>query len=211
VQVLAFVVFILSYLIGSISFSYLITKKIKKIDIRKTGSGNAGATNTQRVLGTGWAVGVLLLDVLKGVVCILIARTVGLTDWAVVASGLCAIIGHDFPVYFGFKGGKGVATTIGVFLMIFPLDALLAGVIAILVIVLTRYVSLGSLIFLLFSPLFAWLISKGSWPVLIPAFLMTALAFYQHRANIVRLVRGNENKLGKSKRQSEQERIDGGQ
>lgn len=197
---LAFVVFILSYLIGSISFSYLITKKIKKIDIRKTGSGNAGATNTQRVLGTRWAVGVLLLDVLKGIVCVLIARALGLADWAVVTAGLCAIIGHDFPVYFGFKGGKGVATTIGVFLLIFPLYALIAGVIAILSIVLTRYVSLGSLIFLLFTPVFVWLIGKGSWQVLIPAFLIAALAYYQHQANISRLIHGNENKLGQSKK-----------
>lgn len=197
---LPFVVFILSYLIGSISFSYLITKKIKKIDIRKTGSGNAGATNTQRVLGTRWAVGVLLLDVLKGIVCVLIARVLGLADWAVVAAGLCAIIGHDFPVYFGFKGGKGVATTIGVFLLIFPLYALIAGVIAILSIILTRYVSLGSLIFLLFTPVFVWLIGKGPWQVLIPAFLIAALAYYQHRANIGRLIHGNENKLGQSKK-----------
>jgi acyl-phosphate glycerol 3-phosphate acyltransferase len=198
--VLMLVAFVLSYLIGSISFSYLITKKIKKIDIRKTGSGNAGATNTQRVLGTGWAIGVLLLDVFKGIACIIIARAFGLADWAVVVSGLCAIIGHDFPVYFSFRGGKGVATTIGVFLLIFPLDALIAGVAAILIIVLTRYVSLGSLIFLFFTPVFAGLIGKASWPVLTAAFLITALAFYQHRANIVRLIHGNENKFGAAKK-----------
>ncbi|TGA98136.1 glycerol-3-phosphate 1-O-acyltransferase PlsY [Sporolactobacillus shoreae] len=193
---LTVVSFILSYLIGSISFSYLITKKIKKIDIRKTGSGNAGATNTMRVLGTGPAVVVLLLDVLKGIACILIARAFGLPDWAIVVSGLLAILGHDFPVYFGFKGGKGVATTIGVFFMIFPLFALIAGLATILIIAVTRYVSLGSLFFLLFTPLLGWIFGHYSWGVLTAAFIIALLAYIQHRANIVRLIHGNENKLG---------------
>ncbi|MCQ2010086.1 MAG: glycerol-3-phosphate 1-O-acyltransferase PlsY [Sporolactobacillus sp.] len=193
---------IISYLIGSISFSYLITKKIKKIDIRQTGSGNAGATNTMRVLGTGPAVGVLILDVLKGVVCILMANLLGLPDWAVALSGLAAIIGHDFPIYYGFKGGKGVATTIGVFFMIMPLFALIAGVITILIIAVTRFVSLGSLFFLLFTPILGWIIHGYSAGVLVVAFLITVLAFYQHRANIVRLIQGKENKLGHKKAQA---------
>jgi glycerol-3-phosphate acyltransferase PlsY len=193
---------VVSYLIGSISFSYLITKKIKKIDIRKTGSGNAGATNTMRVLGTGPAVGVLLLDVLKGIICILIARALGLPDWAVALSGFASIIGHDFPVYFGFKGGKGVATTIGVFFMIMPLYALIAGVLTILIIAVTRFVSLGSLFFLVATPVLGWIFSDYSSGVLVAAFLISLLAFYQHRANIVRLIHGNENKLGHKKAQA---------
>lgn len=193
---------IVSYLIGSISFSYLITKKIKKIDIRKTGSGNAGATNTMRVLGTGPAVGVLLLDVLKGIICVLIARALGLPDWAVALSGFASIIGHDFPVYFGFKGGKGVATTIGVFFMIMPLYALIAGVLTVLIIAATRFVSLGSLFFLVATPVLGWIFSDYSSGVLVAAFLISFLAFYQHRANIVRLIHGNENKLGHKKAQA---------
>ncbi|MCL1631840.1 glycerol-3-phosphate 1-O-acyltransferase PlsY [Sporolactobacillus sp. CPB3-1] len=193
---------IISYLIGSISFSYLITKKIKKIDIRKTGSGNAGATNTMRVLGTGPAIGVLLLDVLKGVVCIIIARALGLTDWMVALSGLAAIAGHDFPIYYGFKGGKGVATTIGVFFMIMPLYALIAGVITLLIIALTRFVSLGSLFFLLFTPVFGWILRGYSAGLLIVTFLITILAYYQHRSNINRLLHGKENKLGHKKAQA---------
>lgn len=193
---------IISYLIGSISFSYLITKKIKKIDIRKTGSGNAGATNTMRVLGTKWAVGVLLLDVIKGIVCVLIARAIGLPEWAVAFSGLVAIVGHDFPVYFGFKGGKGVATTIGVFFMIMPLYALIAGVLTILIIAITRFVSLGSLFFLLLTPVLGWFFNDYSAGVLIIAFLISILAYYQHRANIVRLIHGKENKLGHKKVQA---------
>ncbi|RYL93219.1 glycerol-3-phosphate 1-O-acyltransferase PlsY [Sporolactobacillus sp. Y61] len=196
---LSIVSFVLSYLIGSVSFSYLLTRKIKKIDIRSTGSGNAGATNTLRVLGTGPAVAVLLLDILKGVVCILIARSFGIPEWAVVASGLCAIIGHDFPFYYGFKGGKGVATTIGVFFMIMPLFALIAGLAAVLIIVLTRYVSVGSLVFLVLTPILAWLFGDLPGSVIFVALLITALAFFQHRANLSRLVHGKENKIGHKK------------
>lgn len=196
---LTIVSFIISYLIGSISFSYLITKKIKKIDIRKTGSGNAGATNTLRVLGIGPAIIVLLLDLAKGVASVLIARALGLPDWIVVLSGLCAILGHDFPVYFGFKGGKGVATTLGVFFMLMPLDALLAGIGAILIIALTRYVSVGSLFFLLATPAFAWFL--GGYPAneIAASLLITLLAYVQHRANLVRLFHGKENKIGQKK------------
>ncbi|CAM3158950.1 glycerol-3-phosphate 1-O-acyltransferase PlsY [Sporolactobacillus spathodeae] len=194
---------ILSYLIGAVSFSYLITKKIKKIDIRKTGSGNAGATNTQRILGTGPAIGVLFLDILKGIVCILIARfLLAVPDWAVVFSGFAAILGHDFPVYYGFKGGKGVATTIGVFFMIMPIEALIAGLVTLAVIALTRYVSLGSLIFLLLTPVLGVFFGTFSNAVLLIMFLITVLAYFQHRANIIRLIHGNENKIGHKKAQA---------
>lgn len=193
---------IVSYLIGAISFSYLITKKIKKIDIRKTGSGNAGATNTLRVLGVGPAIGVLILDVMKGVAAVLIARSFGLTDWAVALSGLFAVIGHDFPVYYGFKGGKGVATTIGVFFMIMQFDALMAGIITILIIVISRFVSVGSLFFLLFTPVLGCILGNYSPAVLAAVFLITALGYYQHRGNITRLLHGKENKIGRKKSQA---------
>lgn len=194
---------ILSYLIGAVSFSYLITKKIKKIDIRKTGSGNAGATNTQRILGTGPAIGVLILDILKGIVCILIACfLLAVPDWAVVLSGFAAVLGHDFPVYYGFKGGKGVATTIGVFFMIMPIEALIAGLVTLAVIAWTRYVSLGSLIFLLLTPVLGVFFGTFSNAVLLIMFLITALAYFQHRANIIRLIHGNENKIGHKKAQA---------
>ncbi|MFX3617198.1 MAG: glycerol-3-phosphate 1-O-acyltransferase PlsY [Sporolactobacillus sp.] len=190
---------ILSYLIGAISFSYLITKKVKKIDIRKTGSGNAGATNAQRVLGTGPAIGVLLLDILKGIVCVLLARGLGLADWAVVLSGFASVIGHDFPVYYGFKGGKGVATTIGVFFMIMPLEALIAGILAVGIIALTRFVSVGSLFFLILTPILGLFLEHYSAGVEIVMFLIALLAFFQHRANIIRLLQGKENKIGHKK------------
>lgn len=191
--------FVLSYLIGAISFSYIITKKIKKIDIRKHGSGNAGATNTLRVLGVGPAIGVLLLDVLKGVAAVLIAEWLGLAPWAVAFSGLFAILGHNFPIYYGFKGGKGVATTIGVFFMLMFPYVLISGVLAILVIALTRFVSLGSLVFIILTPIIGLIIGHYPNGVVFAAFLIALLAIFQHRGNISRLLHGEENKLGHKK------------
>lgn len=191
--------FIIAYLIGSISFSYLITKKIKKVDIRSMGSGNAGATNTLRVLGTGPAIMVLLLDVLKGIVAVLIAILLPVPAWAVITTGLCAIIGHNFPIFFNFRGGKGVATTIGVFAVLMFFPSLYAGIIAILVIAFTRYVSLGSLIFMLLTPIFAIYIGHYPMSYTYIGFIITLLAFYQHRANIIRLFKGEESKIGKKK------------
>lgn len=191
--------FIAAYLIGSISFSYLITKKIKKVDIRQVGSGNAGATNTLRVLGTGPAITVLLLDVLKGVIAVLLAMLLHVPAWAVATTGLCAIIGHNFPVFFNFRGGKGVATTIGVFMILMFFPALYAGIIAIITIYFTRYVSLGSLLFIVLTPIFAFYINHYPSSFSYIGFIIALLAIYQHRTNIVRLVKGEENKIGKKK------------
>ncbi|MFD2617654.1 glycerol-3-phosphate 1-O-acyltransferase PlsY [Terrilactibacillus laevilacticus] len=194
-----FISFVLAYLIGSVSFSYLITKKIKKVDIRKEGSGNAGATNTLRVLGVGPAIGVLILDVLKGVVAILIAQALHLDLWAIALSGLCAILGHNFPVFFGFKGGKGVATTIGVFIMLLPIPFVIAGVIGLILIAITRYVSLGSIILIILTPTLSLIIGNYSNSITAIGFLIVVLAIWQHRMNIVRLFHGEENKLGQKK------------
>jgi acyl phosphate:glycerol-3-phosphate acyltransferase len=192
--------FILAYLLGAISFSIIITKLIKKDDIRKFGSGNAGATNTMRVLGVGPAIFVLLLDVFKGIVAILIAMFLGLQPWAIAVSGLLAIVGHNWPIYYGFRGGKGVATTIGVICMLLLVPGLIAGVIAIIVIALTRYVSLGSLIFIVFTPLIALIL--GSYPTsyIIVIAIIAVLAIWKHRTNIGRLWHGTENKIGSSKK-----------
>ncbi|MTT31262.1 glycerol-3-phosphate 1-O-acyltransferase PlsY [Terrilactibacillus sp. BCM23-1] len=194
-----FISFVLAYLIGSVSFSYLITKKIKKVDIRKEGSGNAGATNTLRVLGIGPAIGVLILDVLKGVMAILIAQALHLDLWAVALSGLCAILGHNFPVFFGFKGGKGVATTIGVFIMLLPIPFVIAGIIGLVLIAITRYVSLGSIILIILTPTLSLIIGHYSNSITAIGFLIVILAVWQHRMNIVRLFHGEENKLGHKK------------
>ncbi|WP_096200952.1 glycerol-3-phosphate 1-O-acyltransferase PlsY [Bacillus sp. FJAT-45350] len=194
---------IISYLLGSISFSYIIAKKIKKVDIRQHGSGNAGATNTLRVLGVGPAVTVLLLDALKGVVAVLIALSIEGPGIAPVLAGFAAVIGHNWPLFHGFRGGKGVATTIGMIATIVFIPALLAGIIAILTIVITRFVSLGSLLFVLFTAIFTFIfLDYYQYPIsyFYLACIVALLSFWRHRTNIVRLIQGTENKIGKKEK-----------
>jgi glycerol-3-phosphate acyltransferase PlsY len=190
---------LLGYLIGSISFSYVIAKKVMKIDIRKHGSGNAGATNTLRVLGIIPAISVLLLDTAKGVAAVIFSYWISDMSWIAFASGLAAIIGHNWPLYYGFRGGKGVATTIGVFATLLFIPALIAGIIAILSIIITRYVSLGSMLFVVFTPALTLFI--GSYPITITYFssVIAILSLWRHRANITRLIQGTENKIGRRK------------
>lgn len=192
----AFLAALIAYLLGSVSFSYLITKMVRKEDIRQYGSGNAGATNTLRVLGLGPAVAVLLLDVFKGVAAVWIAIWLGAEAWALPVAGLFAIIGHNWPVFFGFRGGKGVATTIGVFATLFFFPSLYVGIAAVLLIALTRYVSLGSLLFILATPVLAYFIGTYPLSFFIIGLLIVVLSYWRHHANINRLLHGSENKLG---------------
>lgn len=189
-------VFIIAYLLGSISFSYEIAKRIKKIDIRNHGSGNAGATNTLRVLGIGPAILVLALDIAKGIVAVLIAKYLGVSPWAVAFTGLLAILGHNWPIYYGFRGGKGVATTIGVFAILNFLPTLIAGVITIIIIAITRYVSLGSLVLMILTPILTIFIGHYPMSYTYVDFVIMILAIIRHRANIQRLLTGKENKIG---------------
>lgn len=197
-----FLAVVLAYLLGSVSFSYLFGRLLKGIDIRQHGSGNAGATNTLRVLGLGPAIAVLALDAAKGIGAVWLPIALGQDSlWVRVLCGVAVIVGHNWPVYFGFKGGKGVASTIGVMASLAFLPSLLAGIIAIALIALTRYVSLGSLVFTLLVPVFS-LILQRDVPVLVLGLLVAAFAFLRHRSNISKLMKGQENKLGKSKRAS---------
>ncbi|WP_067925819.1 glycerol-3-phosphate 1-O-acyltransferase PlsY [Alicyclobacillus shizuokensis] len=186
---------LVAYLLGSISTSTLIARWLARIDIRQHGSGNAGATNTLRVLGLKWGVTVLVLDVLKGVVAVLIAQAWGHGNpWFLYLSGLAVIVGHNWPVFFGLRGGKGVATTIGVYLLLLPWPTVCAGIVALTLIVLTRFVSLGALTFVVLAPVFVVLIHPQ-----IGVFLFTCaaavLSIYRHRANIGRLWRREENQI----------------
>jgi acyl phosphate:glycerol-3-phosphate acyltransferase len=186
---------VISYLLGSISFSYLFARLLKGIDIREHGSGNAGATNTLRVLGKGPAVLVLLLDVAKG------AAAVGVGYWftqdptIMMICGMSAVAGHNWPIFLKFRGGKGIATTIGVMAILVFYAALIAGIAAILSIVFSRYVSLGSLIFTAGLPLSIF--ALGTYP---PSYFWLSLifavfAFWRHKDNIVRLIKGQERKI----------------
>ncbi len=187
------------YLLGSISFSYLYGKLFKGIDIRNHGSGNAGATNTLRVLGKGPAILVLALDVLKAIFAVWIGKWLQQDElWIPVLCGVAAIIGHNWPIFFGFRGGKGIATTIGVMATLCFLPTLYAGLIAILAIVITRYVSLGSLLFTGLIPFFIWGMDRPM-PYLTASIVICLFAFLRHRSNIMKLLQGKENKLGSKK------------
>jgi len=188
-----------SYLLGSISFSILIARYVKGIDIRQHGSGNAGATNTLRVLGKGPAIFVFLLDIAKGIAAVWLGKWLGDGEiWIPILCGLAAVTGHNWPIWFRFKGGKGIATTIGVMATLAFFPALYAGIAAIAVIALTRYVSLGSLIFAALMPVFIMILDMDSELLWISLFIFV-YAFVRHRNNIVKLIKGQENKLGGKK------------
>jgi glycerol-3-phosphate acyltransferase PlsY len=186
-----------AYLFGSIP-SGIIASKARGIDLRQHGSGSSGATNTLRVLGWKTAVAVVLADAGKGALAVLVARwLVGSTDAEVVAC-LAAIAGHNWPVYVGFRGGRGVATSFGAILMISPWAALFCAAIFIVVILVSRYVSLGSLAaavmtFVSFS-LLAYF-GELRWEYVAMAAIGVPVVIYQHRDNINRLLSGRERKL----------------
>ncbi|HSK63524.1 MAG TPA: glycerol-3-phosphate 1-O-acyltransferase PlsY [Pyrinomonadaceae bacterium] len=191
---------ILAYLIGSIPFGYLIVKATRGADIRQTGSGGTGATNVSRRAGKAAGILTLVLDALKGVAAVLIARML-LNDgpdtnhaWWSGAAALFVIVGHIFPIWLGFRGGKGVATGAGVFLMMAPLAVLGAGVVFLVVVLITRYVSLGSIVAAATIPMFAGL-SGLSFPELTCAVAGALLIIFAHRTNIGRLIRGTESKF----------------
>lgn len=188
------------YLLGSVSFSYLIAKKVAGIDIRHHGSGNAGATNTLRVLGKGPGILVLLLDALKGMAAVWLALWISNGDHVITAlAGAAAILGHNWPIFFGFKGGKGVATTIGVIATLSLISFLWSVLITLIVISITRYVSLGSLVFLALIPIFMY-VYKEPQAYIWMAGIVAVLGFVRHSQNIVRLLQGTESKLGQSKK-----------
>lgn len=185
------------YLLGSLIFSVIIGKLICKVDIRNYGSGNAGATNTLRVIGKGPALLVFLLDVAKGALCVLLAKWLFPDDaWVAVLCGISVIVGHNWPIWFRFRGGKGIASTVGMLLTLAPAAALISGAVAIAIIVLTRYVSLGSLLFTGVFPLAVMLLGYPDSALAWGSLVILALALMRHRTNIVKLVKGQENKLG---------------
>src|SRR5919202_829462 len=154
-------VLICAYLLGSIPFGYLIVRAKEGADVRETGSGGTGATNVSRRAGKLAGVLTLALDALKGAAAVLLARWLAADDfginWWVAAAAFLAVFGHCFPVWLGFRGGKGVATGVGVFLSLYPLAVACAAVIFILAVGATRYISLGSILAAATLPLFLWL------------------------------------------------------
>ncbi|HVF68589.1 MAG TPA: glycerol-3-phosphate 1-O-acyltransferase PlsY [Pyrinomonadaceae bacterium] len=196
----------LAYLLGSIPFGYLIVRAGGRGDVRETGSGGTGATNVTRRAGKGAGLLTLLLDALKGAAAVLLARLI-LTEgfgvnWWVAAAAVAAVAGHCFPVWLGFRGGKGVATGLGVFALLAPLALLCVLPFFLLVVWATRYVSLGSIVAATLVPLAVWALGALGYvrreellPVLTAASLGGALIIFMHRANIGRLLRGEESRL----------------
>jgi len=207
---------IIAYLIGSINFSILISKKVAGFDVREKGSGNAGTTNMLRSVGKGAAAATLILDILKGVAAIWAAIGYGnLISWLVKITvdnsilvqiaGIFVIIGHTFPIYFGFKGGKGVATALGILLTSNYQIGLICLVFAIVLMILTRMVSVGSLAAAILFPILTIFLSGENFIVpgnyVIYSIIIAVIVIFNHRSNVKRLLNGTENRLSFKKKE----------
>ena len=200
---------VIAYAIGSVNFSVILSKRIAGFDVRERGSGNAGSTNMLRSVGKGAAALTLVLDIAKGLVAILIAFLIGKiakeANPAILVqiAGFFAVLGHTFPIFFGFRGGKGVATSLGVLLLINPLIGVICLVFALVVMALTRMVSLGSIMAAVLFPVLTIFISDNyfveGYNYIIFGVAMAALVIFNHRSNLKRIYAGTENRLGSKK------------
>lgn len=206
----------IAYLIGSINFSILISKKVAGFDLREKGSGNAGTTNVLRTVGKGAALATLILDILKGVATVgltilygnIVSSLTGLeSDNSILVqiAGIFVIIGHVYPIYFGFKGGKGVATALGILLVTNYQIGLICLVFAIVLIVLTKMVSVGSLGAAILFPVLTLFLAKEHFIVpgnyLVYSIIIALMVAFNHRTNIQRLLNGTENKISFHKKE----------
>lgn len=196
---------LLAYLIGSIPFGYLIVKFTRNEDVRVAGSGATGATNVMRTAGRSAGILTLILDALKGTAAVYAARSIIGTDgtpWVVAIAAVASIAGHIFPVWLGFRAGKGVATGLGVFLAIAPLAVGCAALLFLIVAATTRYVSLGSILAAISMPAWATMIYRSDPDLIRIIFALVCSAILivgKHHQNIQRLLKGTENKLGHKK------------
>lgn len=214
------IIVILSYLVGAIPTSIIVSRAVKGIDIRQHGSGNAGGTNVMRVLGWKHGVMVIILDALKGVLAVIVvarlhygglpfANISPFDDFTLVQiiAGISAVIGHIWTVFAGFKGGKGIATALGMLLMIVTIDMLIAVGVFFIVVTISRYVSLGSVLAAITVPTAMFFRenvlhdSITSYNTLLPFVIaVSLLVIYTHRKNVVRILNGTENKLSFKKK-----------
>ena len=209
-MVIYIIIAIISYLIGSVNFSVILSKKIAGFDVREKGSGNAGSTNMLRSVGKGAAALTLICDILKGVVAIGIAILLGNMvqdsnkELLLQIAGIMVIVGHTYPVFFGFKGGKGVATSLGVLLLSNWQIGLICLVFALVMMALTRMVSLGSCTAAVLFPVLTLFINqhytvltegKSGNVYFIYSVILAAIVLFNHRENIKRIYEGTENRL----------------
>lgn len=188
---------IVAYLLGSLNCAVLISKYLKLPDPRTSGSGNAGATNVLRTIGKNQAVMVLVGDLLKGILAVLIGRILGVQGFMLGLVALATVVGHVYPVFFKFKGGKGTAPMLGATLMLTFWVGLFAGIVWIVLAFLLRYASLASIVAAICAPLF--MLIFGNHQYAFPLLLVTALVIWRHWDNIERLRKGSENKIDLSK------------
>lgn len=190
------IVLVIAYLLGSLSSAIIVSKATGAPDPRNAGSGNAGATNVLRLSGKKLAIVVLVGDLLKGFVALLIARMFGIGGTALGLVGLGALLGHVYPLFFGFKGGKGVATAAGVMLALSPLLGICTAVVWIAVAGILRYSSLASITAAIAAPILCLFVATPAY--MMPVAFMSLLILINHHANMSRLVEGKEPKIGKS-------------
>lgn len=214
-MVVYIIVLIMAYLIGSISFSIIFSKKFAGFDVREKGSKSSGATNVLRTVGKKAALLTLLFDILKGILPVLLAILIGNVvnnfglnikiEYLVQVAGVATIIGHTFPIYFGFKGGKGVASSLGLILIINWQIGLICLVFALLIMALTRMVSLGSITAAILFPVLT-IFGVGSQYYVVPgnyaifSLVLAIIVIFNHRTNIKRILSGTENKLSFKKK-----------
>ena len=209
------IIAIIAYLIGSVNFSIIISKKTAGFDVREKGSGNAGTTNMLRSVGKKAAAITLLCDILKGVISIGIAIIIGKlwtdlnAELLLQIAGIAVVLGHTFPIFFGFKGGKGVATSLGVLLMSNWQIGLICLVFALILMILTRMVSLGSCAAAVLFPVLTLFINdhytvltegKSGSVYFIYSVILAVIVLFNHRSNIKRILNGTENKISFSKK-----------
>jgi glycerol-3-phosphate acyltransferase PlsY len=198
---MTFFLILFAYLLGSIPTGVVLTKAFSNVDIRTQGSRNIGATNVYRTAGKKLGALALLGDVLKGAIPVVLARGTLESHFWIGAVALVAFLGHLYPVFLKFKGGKGVATGLGIFLALSPLPTGLAAIVFVLVVFKWRYISLGSLTAAAAFVVFLALLDPHKIYILF-AFIVAALIFYRHRENLERLMAGRENKFGAKKESS---------
>lgn len=189
------IVIVVGYLLGSISTGVVISKAVTKTDIRTQGSGNAGTTNMLRILGRKMALFTFAGDMLKGIVAVFIGKWLVGGDLGGLLGVVGAVLGHYYPLYFGFKGGKGIATSFGSLLFVFPIHALLAFSVFLILVAITRYVSVGSVAAAFTLPLLVCFTHASDPTVCIITACIGASVIWRHRANIKRLLSHTENKL----------------
>lgn len=185
-----------AYLLGSVAFAVLLVRLSTGKDIRTEGSGNAGATNVLRAHGKGLGLAVAVLDIAKGALAVWLVKLVTADPRYAAAAAFAAVLGHVFPLYYGFRGGKGVATAVGAFLVLAPWPTLVCVGVFVLTVAATRYVSLGSVVAMVLLPPVAGLLFGAPRPVVLAAAATAVLIVLKHRDNLKRLAGGKERKLG---------------